>query len=165
MKKLFIPLFVFLFLLVLGCKQSQSIEPLTTVQNNSGSEVLQKPVFDKIFEAHQNLVDVFETQDADAMAALYTQDAKLMPPNGDFIEGNAAVGAFWSSMFDAGFDGLTIETLEVYGNGNNVSEVGLWTLYLNGEEADNGKFIVIWKKIQGKWYVHRDCFNSNNPAQ
>ena len=165
MIKVFIPLFVFSFLFALGCEQSQATEPATTTQNNSGSGVLQKPVFDKIVEAHQNIVNVFATHDADAMAALYTQDAKLMPPNGDFIEGNAAVGAFWGSMFDAGFDGLTIETLEVYGNGNNVAEVGLWTLTLNGEEVDNGKFIVIWKKLQGKWYVHRDCFNSNNPAQ
>jgi len=165
MKKVFIPLFVFSFLFALGCEQSQATEPATTTQNNSSSGVLQKPVFDKIVEAHQNLVDVFATQNADAMAALYTQDAQLMPPNGDFITGNAAVGAFWASMFTAGFDGLTIETLEVYGSGNNAAEVGLWALSMNGEQVDNGKFIVIWKKIQGKWYVHRDCFNSNNPAQ
>ena len=165
MKKVFIPLFVFSFLFVLGCEQSQSTEPVTTMQNNSTSGVLQKQVFDKVVEAHQNLVDVFATQDAEAMAALYTQDARLMPPNSDFITGNAAVGAFWGSMFDAGFDGLTIETLEVYGNGNNAAEVGLWTLFINGEKIDNGKFIVVWKKVQGKWYVHRDCFNSNNPAQ
>ena len=150
--------------MLLGCEQSQSTEPAATIQNNSGSEVLRKPVFDNIFEAHQNLVDVFATQDAEAMAALYTQDAQLMPPNGDFITGNTAVGAFWSSMFTSGFDGLTIETLEVYGNGNNAAEVGLWSLFLNGENYDNGKFIVIWKKIQGKWHVHRDCFNSSNPA-
>jgi ketosteroid isomerase-like protein len=165
MKKLFIFLFVFSFLFAMGCEQSQSTEPVTAMQNNSSPGVLQKPVFDKIVEAHQNLVDVFATQDAEAMAALYTQDAELMPPNGDFITGNAAVGAFWGSMFTAGFDGLTIETLEVYGNANSVAEVGLWTLFLNGENFDNGKFIVIWKKVQGKWYVHRDCFNSNNPAQ
>ena len=165
MKKLFIPLLVFSFLFAQGCEQSQATEPATTTQNNSSSGVLQKPVFDKIVEAHQNLVDVFATQNADAMAALYTQDAQLMPPNGDFITGNAAVGAFWASMFTAGFDGLTIETLEVYGSGNNAAEVGLWALSMNGEQVDNGKFIVIWKKIQGKWYVHRDCFNSNNPAQ
>ena len=164
MKKAIIPLFVFSFLFALGCEQSQSTEPAAAMQNSSGSGVLQKPVFDKIDEAHQKLVDVFATQDAEAMAALYTQDAQLMPPNADFITGNAAVGAFWGSMFSAGFDALTIETLEVYGDGNSAAEVGLWTLYLNGENFDNGKFIVIWKKVQGKWYVHRDCFNSSNPA-
>jgi len=165
MKKVFIPLFVISFLFALGCEQSQATEPLTTMQSDSSPGVLQKPVLDKIVEAHQNLVEVFTTQDAEAMAALYTQDAQLMPPNGDFITGNDAIGAFWGSMFTAGFDRLTIETLEVYGDGNNVAEVGLWTLYLNGENIDNGKFIVVWKKVQGKWYVHRDCFNSNNPAQ
>ena len=45
-----------------------------------------------------------------------------------------------------------------------IRNFGLWTLFMNGEKVDNGKFIVVWKKVQGKWYVHRNCFNSGNPV-
>ena len=164
MKKLFISLFVFTILFFLGCQQNQSIEPESMLQNNSGSVVLQKPVFDKIVEANQIFMDAFNAQDAEAMAAAYTEDAQLLPPNGDFQIGNAAVEAFWGSLFTAGFDGVILETLEVHGNGTIVSEVGLFTLFLNGQYFDNGKYVVIWKKVNGNWYLHRDCWNSNNPA-
>jgi hypothetical protein len=30
--------------------------------------------------------------------------------------------------------------------------------------ADEGKFIVIWKKDSGNWKLHRDIINSSMPA-
>ena len=165
MKKVVISLFVLTFLFILGCQQNQSTEPETMQQNNSGSVVLQKPVFNKIVAANGNFMAAFAAQDDEAMAALYTQDAQLLPPNGDFQTGNEAVKAFWGSLFTAGFDGVILETLEVHGNGTLVSEVGLFTLYLNGQFFDNGKYIVVWKKVNGNWYLHRDIWNSSNPVQ
>jgi ketosteroid isomerase-like protein len=165
MKKMFIPLTVFAMLLLLGCEQHQSSEPELIEQSSAISGTLQKSVFDKIVEANGNFMAAFSAQDDEAMAALYTQDAQLLPPNGDFQTGNAAVKAFWGSLFTAGFDGVILETLEVHGHGNIVSEVGLFTLFLNGQNFDNGKYIVVWKKVQGKWYLHRDIWNSSNPAQ
>lgn len=165
MKNVVISLFVFSILFVLGCEQNQSTEPESFSQNNTTSGTLQKSVFDKIVEANGNFMTAFGNQDAEAMAALYTQDAQLLPPNGDFQIGNTAVEAFWGSLFNAGFDGVILETLEVHGNGTLVSEVGLFTLFLNGQFFDNGKYIVVWKKVNGKWYLHRDIWNSNNPAQ
>jgi ketosteroid isomerase-like protein len=163
MKKILIPLTVFAMLL-LGCEQNQSTEPESFGENNSGSGTLQKSVFDKIVEANEIFMDAFNNQDAEAMGVAYTQDAQLLPPNGDFVNGREAVADFWGFLFNLGFDGVILETLEVHGNGNIVSEVGLFTLYLNGQFFDNGKYIVVWKKVQGKWYLHRDIWNSSNPA-
>ena len=165
MKKLLFLLSFFSVLFVFACEQNQSTEPIAIGEENSGTTILQKSVFDKIVEANGNFMAAFGAQDASAMAALYTQDAQLLPPNGDFQTGNAAVEAFWGSLFSAGFDGVVLETLEVHGNGNIVSEVGLFTLYLNGQYFDNGKYVVVWKKVNGNWYLHRDCWNSSNPAQ
>lgn len=164
MKKLLFSLLVLPLLFALGCEQNQSTAPESTGSNGSGAGTLQKPVFDKILEANQNFMTAFGNQDAEAMGALYTQDAQLLPPNGDFVNGNQAVKDFWGGLFSAGFDGVILETLEVHGNGNVVSEVGLFTLFLNGQYFDNGKYVVIWKKVQGKWYLHRDIWNSSNAA-
>jgi ketosteroid isomerase-like protein len=163
MKTLFFPFVIFSILFVIGC-QDQSTEPDSMQQNDSQPVSLQKPVFDKIVAANENFMAAFGAQDADAMGALYTQDAQLLPPNGDFQYGRQAVEDFWGSLFNIGFDGVILETLEVHGNGSTVSEVGLFTLFLNGEFFDNGKYIVIWKKVKGEWYLHRDIFNSSNPA-
>ncbi len=33
-----------------------------------------------------------------------------------------------------------------------------------GAEADSGKFIVVWKNVDGQWRLHRDMINTNLPA-
>ena len=43
--------------------------------------------------------------------------------------------------------------------------VHLYTLKVDGGAvADLGKLIVIWKHEGGSWKVHRDIFNTNQPA-
>jgi hypothetical protein len=29
---------------------------------------------------------------------------------------------------------------------------------------DEGKYIVIWKQVEGQWKLHRDILNSSRPA-
>jgi ketosteroid isomerase-like protein len=165
MKNLFISLIAFSVLFILGCEQNQSTEP--DVINESGSKpgALKKTIFDEIVAANQPFMEAFNNQDAEGMGAAYTQDAQLLPPNADFVIGNQAVQDFWGFLFSLGFDGVILETIEVTGTGSLANEVGLFTLYLNGQVFDSGKYIVVWKKVAGKWYLYRDIWNSNNPAQ
>jgi ketosteroid isomerase-like protein len=54
--------------------------------------------------------------------------------------------------------------VEVEGLGDTAIEIGELTLY--GAEAqvlDKGKYMVIWKRQDGKWKLHRDIFNSSMP--
>lgn len=165
MKKVFISLFVFSILILLGCGQNHSTETDEVSQNSSQPGILQKPIFDEIVAANQPFMEAFGNQDAEAMGAAYTQDAQLLPPNGDFVNGREAVADFWGFLFSLGFDGVILETIEVTGTGSLANEVGLFTLFNNGQVFDTGKYIVVWKKVQGKWYLHRDIWNSSNPAQ
>lgn len=66
-----------------------------------------------VFSVLLNFMTAFSNQDAEAMGALYTQDAQLLPPNGDFQTGNQAVKDFWGFLFSLGFDGVILETLEL----------------------------------------------------
>jgi ketosteroid isomerase-like protein len=66
---------------------------------------------------------------------------------------------------DSGIKGATLETVELEGHGDTAIEVGRYTL--RGEEGqtlDRGKFIVIWKQVEGEWKLHRDMFSSSMPA-
>ncbi len=31
----------------------------------------------------------------------------------------------------------------------------------DGGVADEGKYIILWRRVGGAWYVHRDIWNSN----
>jgi ketosteroid isomerase-like protein len=58
-----------------------------------------------------------------------------------------------------------LTTEEVMGGPDVVVETGTYEIL--GDKAvsfDKGKFIVAWKKENGKWKMHRDIWNSSNPA-
>ena len=57
---------------------------------------------DVIVAANEQFMTAFGNSDDAVLAALYTEDAKLMPSNSDFVSGNEAVRAFWKSVFDMG---------------------------------------------------------------
>ena len=40
--------------------------------------------------------------DAEGLAALYTENGQVMPPNSDFVTGRQAVQMFWQAVMDMG---------------------------------------------------------------
>ena len=119
-----------------------------------------------IAAADVKFMAAFNRGDAAGVAALYTEQGQLLPPNADFMIGRQAIQAFWQGAMDMGIASAKIKILEVEGHGDTAIEVSEYTLHAqNGEELDAGKFIVIWKRVEGEWKLHRDIFNSSKPAQ
>jgi uncharacterized protein (TIGR02246 family) len=110
-------------------------------------------------------VAAYNRGDAAAMAALYTEDGQLLAPNAPTMTGREAVQGFWQAVMDMGVEKVAIFTGEVEDHGDTATEVSEFKLFGAGDqELDQGKFIVIWKKVDGQWKLHRDIFNSSNPA-
>ena len=100
--------------------------------------------------------------DTRSMAALYTTDSQLLPPQGDFVNGRQAIGEFWQGVLDSGIAGVSLDSVEVESHGNTASEVGTFELLgADGKAVDQGKYIVIWKKEGDSWKLHRDIWNSS----
>lgn len=139
------------FLLIFGCQKAQD--------NNA-------EIFDAIVAANKQFMDTFSKGDDAGMGALYTENAQLLPSNSDFVNGTAEVQAFWKAVFGAGVKKAKLETIEVEGMGNTAYEMGKYTLYGEGDQAvDAGKYVVIWKKVNGQWKLHRDIWNTSMAAQ
>lgn len=103
--------------------------------------------------------------DAGAIAAMYTERGQLFPPNEKIVEGRAAIERYWRASMDAGVKAIELKTTEVEGLGESVVEAGLYTV--NGKDGaviDRGKYLVLWRRVEGAWKLHRDCWNSNEPA-
>ena len=66
---------------------------------------------------------------------------------------------------DPGDDLLsTLATTEVASQGNLAYEVGTYEMKTkDGKVADRGKYCVVWKKVGGKWLLHRDIWTTNLP--
>jgi uncharacterized protein (TIGR02246 family) len=107
----------------------------------------------------------FKRGDAAGLAALYTENGQVLPPNSDFVTGKEAIRGFFQAVMDMGIKAATLETVEVEGYGDTATEVGKLTLHgEEGQQLDKGKYVVIWKQEEGQWKLHRDMFNSSMPA-
>ncbi len=118
------------------------------------------PVRKAIDARNQLFMAAYADKDAAAMAELYTETALLLPPDAPILEGKAEIQAFWQALMDSGIDVVQLDTLQVDVLGNTANEVSHFTLYLeDGEVFASGKYIVVWKRVRGEWYLHWDIFN------
>lgn len=124
-----------------------------------------KNVRTAIAAANDQFMANFKNGNAAGMAALYTQDGQLLPPNSDFLTGQEAIRGFWQALMDMGIEEAKLEIAEVESLGDTAIEISKFTLLGEGGEVLNwGKYIIIWKKDQGRWKMHRDIFNTSMPA-
>ena len=105
----------------------------------------------------------FDKGDAAAVAAMYAKDAYVLPPGGDMAKGRAAIEAFWkAAMQQVGQPKLV--TLDVLPLGPRAArEIGTVTLETKAQPPQQavGKYVVVWRKIGGKWLLAADIWNMN----
>ena len=101
--------------------------------------------------------------DAPGIAALYSDDAQFFPPNAEVVTGKQEIQIVFQGFIDSGINGAKLESTEIEGIGDKAFEVGKYTLSVDDQVVDNGKYIVIWMKVGEEWKVHRDIINSNIP--
>ena len=115
--------------------------------------------------ANERFMAAFERGDAAGLAALYTENGQVLPPNSQVVEGRDAVQGFWQAVMDMGIKDARLETVEAEGHGDTAVEVGRFELLGEGEQVlDKGKYVVIWQRDGREWKLHRDIFNSSQPA-
>lgn len=137
-----------LFLILAACSQSAPSADPSVIESRSDA-----------WEAALN------TRDIDALVALYTNDARLLPPNGELSRGSDAVRAQFGTMIDAGLGG-ELTSIEVRVSGDIAHNVGTYTLRAGDELADVGKFIETWQRgDDGQWRIANDIWNSDGKMQ
>ena len=119
----------------------------------------------EIEEANKGFMEAFNSGDANALAKTYTNNAKLFPANSGVIEGQEAIEEFWNAVMNMGIKKGHLETVTAESYGNFAIEEGRYTLYAEGDQmVDQGQYIVTWKKEDGQWKLHKDIWNTSNPA-
>ncbi len=104
-----------------------------------------------------------DAKDPAAIAAMYTEDGALLPPNSETVSGRAAIEAFWTETLASGIGGEGTD-IEVHALGDVGYTVGTFTATdADGATIGEGKYVEIWRHVGGKWQMHRDIWNSNLP--
>jgi uncharacterized protein (TIGR02246 family) len=119
----------------------------------------------EIAEVNKSFMAHAEKHDAEGVAGLYTEDGQLLPPGTGMIQGREGITEFWQMVMDMGIASAELESVEIKAVDDTAWETGNYTLYLeDGTIADSGKYIVIWKEVEEKWYLHRDIWNTSMPS-
>jgi ketosteroid isomerase-like protein len=94
-------------------------------------------VRDQIIDAYEAWNEAFNRGDAGAVAALYTENAKLLPPAHQLVEGQRAIEAFWDGLLEAGVTGHRLELLAA--EGDQRGAVGAARLSARGKGGHGGE--------------------------
>ena len=161
MKKL-ISLLVLLFVFTLAsCNNKVEETPETTPE----------PAFDlsavkvEIIDANKVFAATFPESDSVALSNLYTADAKVMVHGVPAVSGKDNIQSLFGGFMRSGVNKVDLKTIEVWGNEDYITEEGEFSIFVDDNMVDQGKYVVLWKNEDGKWYLHRDIFNSNMPSE
>jgi uncharacterized protein (TIGR02246 family) len=117
-------------------------------------------VIDDIRAGNAKMNAAIAQGDARAIAALYSEDAKLLPDGASKIDGRAGIEAFFKQAFDAGFTNLNLETQDVTQAGDLAIEIGVATS--TAGPGDAGKYVVVWRRESGVLKIDIDIWNSDS---
>ena len=119
-------------------------------------------VKDTIESANKRFVAAILSNDSITAADNYTSDAKILAPNMPAISGRDAIVGFAGGFSQSGVKSFSLNLVDAWGNDEIVTEEGTYTMAdANGKTMDKGKYMVLWKKENGKWKIFRDIFNSD----
>jgi uncharacterized protein (TIGR02246 family) len=105
--------------------------------------------------------------DAKAVAALYAEDALLLPPGVSGVSGRAAILRYFTKdIADSKAAGAVFALnpkTDVGVSGNMGWESGTYKVNVKGAVVETGKFLSVSRKKDGKWLYIRDTWNADVP--
>lgn len=110
--------------------------------------------------ANGRFMEAFRRQDAAAIAELYTDGARLLPPGSPAVRGRSDIQNFWQNAMGMGIRDAKLETDTVESGGDLNCEVGRFTLTGDNDLLMTGKYLVVWKNQNG-WKLHIDIWNGD----
>lgn len=113
----------------------------------------------------QQYADAVNQQDAEAFGQLWIEDAKFLPGNAPIVEGRVAIVENEGfSPENVGTFELSIEATEAISFGDMLHGMGTFRIVgAEGEVFDEGKYIGLYKQVDGGLQLYRLIANSDLP--
>jgi uncharacterized protein (TIGR02246 family) len=98
----------------------------------------------------------------------YAPNAEVMAPNMLAFRGRDAIRAFWTAFLATGSIDVALTSTNVTQPSSDTAiEIGRYDLSIRPASGqaikDAGKYMVLWKKSNGRWWAAEDIFNSDMP--
>ena len=119
-----------------------------------------------IRKTNERWLALIRNHDAAAVSMLYASDGAMMAPGAPIAQGQRALEKAWGGLMETPGFGLTFKAdqIVVATGGDMALDRGTYLLSLagpHGPTKDIGKYVVVWRNIDGQWKVAADIFNSD----
>jgi len=112
-----------------------------------------------IQKAGEKYAEAFTKGDAKALAALYTEDAYLLPPGADLVHGRDAIEAFFRQHMDV--SDFKYTTIDIKSLGDKAArEIGTTSFRTKDQQLHQVKYAVVWVNNGGQWQLLQDIWNA-----
>ena len=106
-----------------------------------------RPLAQALADMRARFVAALSRADAEALAALYTEDATLLPPAAAPISGREAIRRFWQAGLDAGIVAIRLEPTRLDHDTRLAYELGRYELQLEPPASrtiiDRGNYVLV----------------------
>jgi uncharacterized protein (TIGR02246 family) len=105
----------------------------------------------------------FNNGDAAAVAAMYANDAYVLPAGHDLVKGRAAIAAFWQGEARQ-IGNAKLVVVDVSSLGPRAArEIGTFSFETKTQPPQpiTGKYVVVWRRIGSRWLLATDIWNMN----
>lgn len=122
-----------------------------------------KKDIDQILENTENFSKYIMDSNYDMIWASYTKDAKIFPNNRKILTGKDSILGYWRlpEGLQIAHHKLMPEEIKIIGK--EAYDYGYYegtTRKADGEESSwKGKYVVVWRKEDGKWKMYLDIWN------
>jgi ketosteroid isomerase-like protein len=106
----------------------------------------------------------YNEKNADEVAALYSEDAQLLPPGAALVSGRAGIRDFWAKDIASTGMPVTIKSDASDGGGDWAWRSGTWSSQDPSGRAVTGKYVEVWHRTADGWRIHRDIWNADAEA-
>lgn len=124
-----------------------------------GTPAAGQPIREVVEAGNRAFKEAFLRGDSRAVAALYTEDAKVIAPGSEIASGRPAIAALWQKVIDTGVKDLTISTTAVEAAQDFAYEDGIVKLVAADGKTTTGRYLVVWRQTKEGWKLHRDIWN------
>jgi uncharacterized protein (TIGR02246 family) len=115
----------------------------------------------EIEKLNAHFAELFNKGDAAGVAAMYTEDAVVLPPGGALVKGRNDIQAFWKKAAET-LGNAKLTTIDVKPLGPAAArETGYFSLRTKTSPPQEvaGKYVVVWEKIGSEWKLSADIWN------
>ena len=120
-----------------------------------------------ILTIDREFMDAVAAKDAERVAALYTEDARIMMPGRPTISGRSEILGFYKAAFQGLVESVVLDTKDIEVSGDLAYATGSNRITLTppGEASreERGKYVAVYRRASGAdWEVVIDSYSNND---